>query len=175
MATDAIPPTPESGLGGGTETTSGTTRRRFLHGAGVAAGALVLGGIAGADRAYAAPGAKYVLPKGFKGDMSDLKHVVILMQENRSVDHYFGTLPGVRGFNDKQALRFQDGTNVFQQKDGSGNVVTPNVDDGVWGNDHGAWGDVNHRKWDLWVQHNGASCMNYHSDAYMGFYHSVAA
>jgi phospholipase C len=97
------------------------------------------------------------------------------MQENRSLDHYFGTLPGVRGFDDKQALRFQDGTSVFQQKDANGNIVTPQVDDGVWGNDHGAWGDVDHRKWDLWVQHNGASCMNYHSDAYMGFYHSVAA
>lgn len=33
--------------------------------------------------------------------MSDLKHVVILMQENRSLDHYFGTFPGIRGFNDK--------------------------------------------------------------------------
>jgi phospholipase C len=107
--------------------------------------------------------------------MSDLKHIVILMQENRSLDHYFGTLPGVRGFSDKQALRFQDGTTVFQQKDASGKIVTPQVDDGTWGNDHGAWGDVNHRKWDLWVQHNGAECMNYHSDAFMGFYHSVAA
>ncbi|HEY4459278.1 MAG TPA: alkaline phosphatase family protein [Pseudonocardiaceae bacterium] len=155
---------------------SGTTRRRFLQGAGVAAGALVFGGIGAADASAAtASAAGHGLPKGFRGDMSDLKHVVILMQENRSLDHYFGTLPGVRGFNDKQALRFQDGTTVFQQKDASGNIVTPQVDDGMWGNDHGAWGDVDHRKWDLWVQHNGASCMNYHSDGYMGFYHSVAA
>ncbi|MBO0834521.1 MAG: DUF756 domain-containing protein, partial [Actinobacteria bacterium] len=160
---------------GSAETMTGTTRRRFLQGAGVTAGALALGGITGAGRAYAAPTAQYLLPSGFKGDMSDLKHVVILMQENRSVDHYFGTLPGVRGFNDKQALRFQDGTTVFEQKDANGNIVTPEIDDGTWGNDHGAWGDVNHRKWDLWVQHNGARCMNYHSDAYMGFYHSVAA
>jgi phospholipase C len=171
MATDPVTPTSESGG----ETTTGTTRRRFLQGAGVATGALMLGGIGGTGQATAAaPKPKYALPKGFKGNMSDLKHVVILMQENRSVDHYFGTLPGVRGFNDKQALRFQDGTTVFQQKDASGNIVTPKVDDGAWGNDHGAWGDVNHRKWDLWVQHNGANCMNYHSDGYMGFYHSVA-
>ncbi|MGW1158355.1 alkaline phosphatase family protein [Streptomyces sp. NPDC002519] len=165
----------ESELGDGPETTTGTTRRRFLQGTGVAAGALVLGATAGAGGAYAAPKPGYVLPKGFKGTMSDLKHVVILMQENRSLDHYFGTFPGVRGFDDKQALRFQDGTTVFQQKDRKGNIVTPQVDDGAWGNDHGAWGDVEHRKWDLWVQHNGASCMNYHSDAYMGFYHSLAA
>ncbi len=32
--------------------------------------------------------------------LSDVKHVVVLMQENRSFDHYFGTLSGVRGFSD---------------------------------------------------------------------------
>ena len=32
--------------------------------------------------------------------LADIKHVVILMQENRSFDHYFGTLSGVRGFSD---------------------------------------------------------------------------
>ncbi|MFD8335315.1 alkaline phosphatase family protein [Streptomyces solisilvae] len=168
-------PKPESEPGDRPETTTDATRRRFLQGAGVAAGTLVLGGTAGAGGAYAASNPGYVLPKGFQGDMSDLRHVVILMQENRSLDHYFGTFPGVRGFNDKQALRFQDGTTVFQQKDRNGNIVTPKADDGTWGNNHEAWGDVDHRKWDLWVQHNGASCMNYHSDAYMGFYHAIAA
>ncbi|MFG2833041.1 alkaline phosphatase family protein [Streptomyces sp. NPDC048434] len=175
MAPDPITPRSESELGDRPETSTGTSRRWFLQGTGGVAGALVLGATAGAGGAYAAPKPRYVVPKGFQGNMSDLKHVVILMQENRSLDHYFGTFPGIRGFNDKQALRFQDGTTVFQQKDGSGNIVTPQVDDGAWGNDHGAWGDVDHRKWDLWVQHSGASCMNYHSDAYMGFYHSVAA
>ena len=32
--------------------------------------------------------------------LSDIQHVVILMQENRSFDHYFGLLSGVRGFSD---------------------------------------------------------------------------
>ena len=32
--------------------------------------------------------------------LSDIEHVVILMQENRSFDHYFGTVSGVRGFSD---------------------------------------------------------------------------
>jgi phospholipase C len=32
--------------------------------------------------------------------LSEIKHVVVLMQENRSFDHYFGTMPGVRGFGD---------------------------------------------------------------------------
>ena len=39
------------------------------------------------------------------------------MQENRSFDHYFGTLRGVRGFGDKQILTYQDGTSIFQQPD----------------------------------------------------------
>ncbi|WP_406113245.1 alkaline phosphatase family protein [Streptomyces sp. NBC_01014] len=176
MDPDPITPAPESGLGDKTDTATGASRRRFLQGGGIAAGALVFGATAGAGGAYAAPKQpRYVVPKGFKGDISDLKHVVILMQENRSFDHYFGTFPGIRGFNDKQALRFQDGTTVFQQKNSDGTIVTPQADDGAWGNDHGAWGDVEHRKWDLWAQHSGASCMNYHSDDYMGFYHSVAA
>ena len=36
--------------------------------------------------------------------LNDIEHVVILMQENRSFDHYFGTLSGVRGFSDPNAL-----------------------------------------------------------------------
>src|SRR6202789_3933076 len=30
--------------------------------------------------------------------ISEIEHVVVLMQENRSFDHYFGAMPGVRGF-----------------------------------------------------------------------------
>ncbi len=47
----------------------------------------------------------------------DIKHVVILMQENRSFDHYFGTLAGVRGFGDPDALKLSDGKSVFYQPD----------------------------------------------------------
>jgi phospholipase C len=41
------------------------------------------------------------------------------MQENRSFDHYYGTLRGVRGFADRQALRYSGGTTVFEQPDGT--------------------------------------------------------
>ena len=34
------------------------------------------------------------------GALGDIGHVVVLMQENRSFDHYFGSRPGVRGFSD---------------------------------------------------------------------------
>jgi phospholipase C len=43
------------------------------------------------------------------GTIQDVQHVVILMQENRSFDHYFGHLNGVRGFNDPRALKRQAG------------------------------------------------------------------
>ena len=35
------------------------------------------------------------------GTINDVEHVVILMQENRSFDMYFGTYKGVRGFGDR--------------------------------------------------------------------------
>jgi phospholipase C len=38
------------------------------------------------------------------GKLTDIEHVVIMMLENRSFDHYFGTYKGVRGFNDQSAV-----------------------------------------------------------------------
>jgi phospholipase C len=43
----------------------------------------------------------------------------MLMQENRSFDHYFGTLAGVRGFDDSDALRLPNGDPVWRQPDPS--------------------------------------------------------
>ncbi len=51
------------------------------------------------------------------GSLADVEHVVILMQENRSFDHYFGTLPGVRGFDDPHAATLPSGRSVFHQPD----------------------------------------------------------
>jgi phospholipase C len=53
------------------------------------------------------------------GKLSDIEHVVILMQENRSFDHYFGTLRGVRGFGDPRPLRLFNGNQVWEQSDGA--------------------------------------------------------
>lgn len=52
-----------------------------------------------------------------KPSLKDIKHVVVLMQENRSFDHYFGTLAGVRGFEDPDAMKLPDGSSVFFQPD----------------------------------------------------------
>src|SRR5271170_6722301 len=51
------------------------------------------------------------------GSLRDIKHVVMLMQENRSFDHYFGTLAGVRGFGDPNALKLPNGRSIFYQPD----------------------------------------------------------
>jgi phospholipase C len=52
-----------------------------------------------------------------EGSLRDIKHVVLLMQENRSFDHYFGTMAGVRGFDDPAALKLSNGRSVFHQPD----------------------------------------------------------
>ncbi|WP_329461587.1 alkaline phosphatase family protein [Streptomyces sp. NBC_01431] len=88
------------------------TRRRLL---GSAAGAI--GGAAAltllppsVQKAVAAGAPRH-------GSLQDIEHVVMLMQENRSFDHYFGTLSGVRGFSDPDALKLPNGRSVFYQPD----------------------------------------------------------
>ena len=52
-----------------------------------------------------------------RGGFEAIEHVVLLMQENRSFDHYFGTMPGVRGFSDPHAAKLSTGRSVFHQPD----------------------------------------------------------
>ncbi|MFI0894931.1 alkaline phosphatase family protein [Streptomyces sp. NPDC020983] len=54
---------------------------------------------------------------GRPGRLGDIGHIVMLMQENRSFDHYFGTLSGVRGFDDPAAVTLGTGRSVFHQPD----------------------------------------------------------
>lgn len=55
----------------------------------------------------------------------DAEHVVILMQENRSFDHMFGALQGVRGFNDPRAIRLPNDNPVWLQSNSKGNTFSP--------------------------------------------------
>src|SRR5579871_74090 len=70
-------------------------RRRFMQMAGAAG--FAMNGLIG--RALA------IAPTGRTGSIKDVEHIVIHMQENRSFDHYFGMLNGVRGFGDPRPLR----------------------------------------------------------------------
>lgn len=47
------------------------------------------------------------------------------MQENRSFDHTFGTLKGVRGYNDPRAIKLPNGKPVWLQSNGKGETFVP--------------------------------------------------
>lgn len=55
----------------------------------------------------------------------DAEHVVFLMQENRSFDHCYGTLSGVRGFNDPRVMRQPNQLPVWFQKDQDQSIYGP--------------------------------------------------
>ncbi|MFE3289549.1 phosphocholine-specific phospholipase C [Rhodococcus sp. NPDC059234] len=94
------------------------SRRRFLSVGAGALGAAAVGSLLppSLQSALAAP----VGP----GSLDSIEHVVLLMQENRSFDHYFGALRGVRGFGDPNALTLRNGHSVFEQP-GPGGPVLP--------------------------------------------------
>src|ERR1700743_2693953 len=55
----------------------------------------------------------------------DAEHIVFLMQENRSFDHIFGSLQGVRGFNDPRAIRLPNANRVWLQSTKDGDTFAP--------------------------------------------------
>src|SRR5690606_5559438 len=55
----------------------------------------------------------------------DAEHIVFLMQENRSFDHAFGSLKGVRGFNDPRAIQLPNQYPVWLQSNGKGETYAP--------------------------------------------------
>src|ERR1700741_2006678 len=57
------------------------------------------------------------------GTIADVEHIVFLMQENRSFDHYFGTMRGVRGFGDPRAVTLPSGNPVWYQPNGGNSYV----------------------------------------------------
>jgi len=69
------------------------SRRGFIGGGAALAGAAALAGYL-PDSVLRAQAASAASRSSF--DLSQVKHLVFLMQENRSFDHYFGTFPGVR-------------------------------------------------------------------------------
>jgi phospholipase C len=96
------------------------TRREFIKKAALISGAAgFLGGLpAAVQRAFAIdpePGSTFL----------DAEHIVILMQENRSFDHAYGTLQGVRGFNDPRAVRLPNGNPVWLQTNARGETHAP--------------------------------------------------
>ncbi|RDI18923.1 phospholipase C [Rhodococcus sp. AG1013] len=99
------------------------SRRRFMRVGAGAVGAAAAGSLLppSLQAALASP----VPP----GGLESIEHVVLLMQENRAFDHYFGTLRGVRGFGDPNALTLRTGRTVYEQPDRDSVVVPYRIGD----------------------------------------------
>ena len=155
------------------------TRRDFLRLATQSAGALALGGVLPPSIAKALS----IAPARVSGTLQDVQHVVILMQENRSFDHYFGRLAGVRGFNDPRAMQRPDGKPVWQQNY-KGRDYTPyhldtsktyaqwlESNDHGWSALHGCW---NEGRNDRWMHEQWPQAMGYFTRADLPYYYPLA-
>ncbi len=118
--------------------------------------------------------------------INDIEHIVILMQENRSFDHYYGTMPGVRGYQDPTAITLPNGNLVFYQPDPShaqgylapfyydpsrtSAQATPGTDH-TWPTQHQAW---DHGKMDQWIAAKGPYTMGYFKQQDIPFHWALA-
>ncbi|MEZ0076494.1 phosphocholine-specific phospholipase C [Planotetraspora sp. GP83] len=150
-------------------------RRRFLQLAGgTAALSLLPDSIA---RAAA------IAPATRTGTLQDVEHIIVLMQENRSFDHYFGTLRGVRGFGDPRPVVLPSGKPVWYQSSGTRDILPfhPKADNlGMqflqdlnhdWNGGHKAW---NNGKYDQWIAAKTATSMAYLTRDDIPFHYSLA-
>jgi phospholipase C len=130
-----------------------------------------------------APGSTYL----------DAEHIVFLMQENRSFDHTYGSLQGVRGFNDPRAIRLPNKNLVWLQTNNAGETYAPfrlNIKDtnATWMSSlpH-SWPDQvdarNKGKYDKWLDTKRSGhqpyaqmplTMGYYTRADIPFYYSLA-
>jgi phospholipase C len=164
------------------------TRRRFMG----AASAATAAGAAAAVLPVSVQKA-LATPLNRPGRLSDIKHVVLLMQENRSFDHYFGTLSGVAGFSDPDAITLSTGRSVFYQPDSvnpDGYMLPFHLDTHTTNAQHipstsHAW-EVQHQAWnggamDNWLpahraadQANGPFVMGYYTREDIPFQYALA-
>ncbi|MFJ1748007.1 phosphocholine-specific phospholipase C [Streptomyces sp. NPDC088116] len=117
------------------------------------------------------------------GTIDDVEHIVVLMQENRSFDHYFGSLRGVRGFGDPRPVTLPSGKSVWHQSDGTKDVLPfrPPADDlgmqFLQGLPHG-WSDgqaaINQGRYDKWVPAKSATTMAYLTREDIPFHYALA-
>jgi len=96
------------------------SRREFIKKAAMIAGAT---GVAGVLPASIQKALAIDPPAGTT--WLDAEHVVILMQENRSFDHCYGALRGVRGYHDPRAIELPDGNPVWLQTNAAGETYAP--------------------------------------------------
>ncbi|SDP21951.1 phospholipase C [Streptomyces sp. cf386] len=117
------------------------------------------------------------------GSIEDVEHIVVLMQENRSFDHYFGKLRGVRGFGDPRPVKLDNGKSNWHQSNGSKDILPfhPDADDlgmqFLEGLPHG-WTDgqqaYNGGKYDKWIPAKGTTAMAYLTREDIPFHYALA-
>ena len=110
----------------------------------------------------------------------DAEHVVFLMQENRSFDHAFGSLKGVRGFNDPRVLKQANGNPIWFQTNKAGETYTPfrldikNSKITWMGSLPHSWTDMvaarNNGKMDTWLEAKKAGKSYQHMPLTMGYF-----
>jgi phospholipase C len=173
------------------------SRRQLLASVGLASAAAVVGGPAAAF-ANGSKGIKLIREAAATtaagSDLGAVEHIVFLMMENRSYDHYFGAYPKGRGFDDHP----KESLGVFAQAyPGATTLSPPNVllpfhlsstggfectDDLThdWGPQHLCW---NNGKMDSYVRvhtssthegANGAMTMGYYDRSDLAFYYALA-
>ncbi|NBE52563.1 phosphocholine-specific phospholipase C [Streptomyces boluensis] len=128
-----------------------------------------------------------VEPHRTTGTPRDVKHIVILMQENRSFDHYLGTLKGVRGFGDPRPAILPNGKAVWHQAQDNQDCIPFRPDDvrqgdlgfkfledipHDWNSGHAAW---NGGRYDQWVAAKDTrTCMMHYARSDIPFHHALA-
>jgi phospholipase C len=152
-------------------------RRKFLRLVAGSAGAAGAGLLPGISKALTIPAHNRT------GTIQDVEHIVILMQENRSFDHYFGTLHGVRGFGDPRPALLPNGKPVFYQPNNGSDLLpfhpdAPNM--GLqflqdlphdWTSTHQAW---NQGRYDQWVPNKGTTTMAYLTRQDIPYHYALA-
>ena len=151
------------------------SRRRFLQLAGGSVAATMLSD--SIARALAIPANRATR------SLKDVEHVVVLMQENRSFDHYYGVLRGVRGFGDPHPVTLPSGKPVWYQAEG-GTIVPPfrpNVGnlaltfiedlDHSWNGTHQMFNAGN---WDQWLPAKTTTCMAHMKRSDLPYHYALA-
>jgi phospholipase C len=120
------------------------------------------------------------------GTIEDVEHIVFMMQENRSFDHYFGTLRGVRGYGDPRAIALPGGRSVWYQPNpdspegytlpfhpGAPDLGLQFLEDLAhdWTTTHGAW---NSGQYDQWVPNKGTTTMAHLMRSDIPFHYALA-
>ncbi|WP_175674939.1 phosphocholine-specific phospholipase C [Burkholderia ambifaria] len=159
-----------------------SSRRRFLHTVAQSAGAAVALNAfpESIRRALAIPAARGT------GTIRDVQHIVVFMQENRSFDHYFGHLRGVRGYNDRFPIPLPNGKPVWYQpskEDPTKPVLPFRLDtkttsaqclgalDHSWAKTHAA---IDGGRYDQWPANKTDMTMGYHVREDIPFHYALA-